>query len=118
MYPKVPIVGLDLSKEKVVVVPNQSMTLRQIIQRFVRHESLPVSKDGIYEERMGDLEKIAHEDITIRHERAQAFKERLDADYSRAVERASVAAPPKGDVTGSGVVAQAPPPVNPPVSGG
>lgn len=114
MYPKVAIVGLDLSAEPVVVVPNQSMSLREILRRFVRKESLPVSQEGIYEERMGDLEKMSKEDIVIRHERAAAFRAKLESDHARAVESASSAAPPKGDVTGSGAGAQAPPPVQDP----
>lgn len=62
--------GQSFKNAPKVVVPSQSMSLKEIIQRFVRRESLPVEKAGVYEDRMGDLEKLANEDITVRMERA------------------------------------------------
>lgn len=118
LYPIVKVIGQDFSKEKSVTVPQQSMTLREIIKRFVRGESLPISKEGTYEERMGDLEKLARADITVQMERVDWLKGRLDAAYKAAeasagkglpVESPSLGTPPKGDVTGGPVVGQAPP---------
>jgi len=73
LYPKSRAKGLDLSKEKRVVIPNQSMTLEEIIKRFTRREALPIEKNGMYESRFGDLEKLSREDITVRHEMAQTL---------------------------------------------
>lgn len=62
---------------KVKTVPSQSLSLREIIRRFVRHESLPVHKDGVYEDRMGDLEKLSNADITEQLERAEDIKSKI-----------------------------------------
>lgn len=81
LYPSRPIVGQDFSKCKVVTIPNQSMTLLQIIQRFVRKESLPVEHEGFYQEGAGDLEKQRREDLTVLHERAvSVYKSRAAAE--------------------------------------
>lgn len=69
--------GKSFAGVKRVTVPNQSMSLRDIIQRFVRRESLPVSKEGIYEERFGDLEKLKHQDITVQMEKVEEMREKL-----------------------------------------
>lgn len=55
-------------------VPNQSMSLMEIIKRFTRKESLPIEKPAVYEDRFGDLEKLSREDITVKRERAQQLK--------------------------------------------
>lgn len=120
LYKPVKVVGQRFDQTKVVVVPNQSMTLKEIIRRFVRKESLPVHQEGIYEDRMGDLEKIANEDIFDKHERASALKSKLKKQQdrqSRAVESPLPTPAPSGAVTGSVGSGQAPPPA-PPVSGG
>lgn len=59
-----------------VVVPNQSMSLREIVQRFIKKESLPINKDGFYSEDFGDIEKIQSEDITERMDRINDLKEK------------------------------------------
>lgn len=69
LYPKVPREPQDFKNAKRHVVPMQSMTLQEIIKRFVRKESLPIAREGTYAEGFGDLEKIAVEDMTIRDER-------------------------------------------------
>lgn len=47
----------------------QSMSLQEILRRFVRKESLPISKEGVYEDRYDyDLEKLAKEDMTVQQE--------------------------------------------------
>jgi len=47
---------------KVMVLPNQTMSLKEMLRRFVRREVLPVEKQGIYYESDYDLEKLAKED--------------------------------------------------------
>lgn len=63
-FNKVVDIPEDFSKAKKIVVPNQSMTLHEILRRFVRRESLPVMKEGTYQTGFGDLEKIQNYDIT------------------------------------------------------
>lgn len=77
LYPPVPVEAQDYSKVKKQTVPNQSLTLRDIIKRFIRKESLPIGREGIYNETLGDLEKIAREDLTQRHERAYELKQTI-----------------------------------------
>jgi len=114
LYPNVPVAGQSFIDVKVVTVPNQSLSLREIIKRFIRNEALPLEKEGIYEERMGDLEKFAREDITVRHERAAAMKANVEALKDRLSRKAGESPPstppPLGDVTGGVVGGQAPPP--------
>lgn len=59
-------------------VPNQSMSLQEIIKRFTRKEALPLEKEVVYEDRFGDLEKLSREDITVRRERARDIKQWAD----------------------------------------
>lgn len=57
-----PYKGSDLGGKK-ITVPDQSMSLKEILQRFVRGEPVPVGRDVQYHESEDDLEKIAHEDL-------------------------------------------------------
>lgn len=85
------------------------MSLAEIIKRFVRREPLPVAREGVYEERFGDLEKIARTDITEQMERvvelrdqneqfiekhkkrkAQADKERSDREIATGAAKAGI----------------------------
>lgn len=75
LYPAVPRNPQCFKKVKQVTVPNQSMSLREILQRFTRKESLPISKEGVYNEDYGDLEKMAHEDPVIQAERIAELKD-------------------------------------------
>lgn len=51
------------------VIPNQSMSLQEIIRRFIKREALPQMKDAIYEDRYEyDLEKLSKADRTIQDE--------------------------------------------------
>jgi len=77
LYPTVRVAGKSFSKEKVLTVPNQSMSLRDILLRFTRRESLPVEREGFYADNLGDLEKMGNEDITVRKEKAAAIRQRL-----------------------------------------
>ena len=77
LYPVVKVQRKSFKDVKRVTVPNQSLSLQEIISRFIRRESLPVSKEGVYEERFGDLEKIAHEDILVQMEWAKEIRAKL-----------------------------------------
>lgn len=80
LYPKRPIKGQSFKGVKRQTLPNQSMSLQEIIKRFVKRESLPVVKDAVYEDRYDyDLEKLAKEDITVQHEVISTLKERIKA---------------------------------------
>lgn len=60
--------------EKVVTVPNQSMTLREIIRRFTRKEPLAIEKQGFYETRFGDIDALQRMDITEKIEAIDAIR--------------------------------------------
>lgn len=77
LYPEVVVSKQSFIGTKVCTLPDQSITLKEIIKRFLRKEALPISKEGLYEDRMGDLEKLANEDITVQMERAQELKATL-----------------------------------------
>ncbi|AXH74429.1 MAG: hypothetical protein [Microviridae sp.] len=77
LYPNVPRVKQDVKSWKKTVVPNQSMTLREILKRFVRKESLPVSTEGSYHEGDYDLEKLAKSDITEQYEVIEELKKKV-----------------------------------------
>lgn len=121
LYPTVVVKKQSFVGAKIFAVPQQSMTLREIILRFTRKESLPIEKQGVYHEQFGDLEKAQHEDITVRMERAEelksriakgkkAFEEREKAAKAKAVESPPPAPTPPGVVTGSAGSGQAPAP--------
>lgn len=75
LYPEVKIQGIDFSKEKVVVVPDQSMSLHEIIKRFTRRESLPVQREGFYESRFDDLSKYHALDYTEKEDYIATVRE-------------------------------------------
>lgn len=80
MYPTVIVKGQDLSKQKVVTVPKQSMTLKQIIDRYTRKMPVDVTmKDMVYEDRFEDLDKMARADITYQLDYAAELKSRLNS---------------------------------------
>lgn len=53
---------------KRVTLPNQCMSLQEMLRRFVRREPLPVERRGIYHESDYDLEKLATADRTEQDE--------------------------------------------------
>lgn len=57
------------------VVPNQAMSLGEILQRFVRHEPLPVGKEGVYHEGEDDLSKLDVMDPTEKKEYADRLRQ-------------------------------------------
>lgn len=65
--------GVDYSKEELLTKPNESMSLTEIISRFMRGEALPVGQDGEYFEGEEDLEKLKKMDIVDRTE----YKDRM-----------------------------------------
>jgi len=73
----------DLSKSPKITIPNQSMSLKEILRRFVRREALPIAREGTYEHRMGDLEKLKNADIVDQMERVSELK----ANIQEAVKR-------------------------------
>jgi hypothetical protein len=77
----------DYSKCVKTVVPNQSMSLKDILKRFVRRESLPIEHKGYYEDRFGDLEKLKYADFTVREERAKELKEQIAKGMKKVKEK-------------------------------
>lgn len=72
-------------------VPQQNMSLREIIKRFIRKESLPVEQNGVYYEGLGDLEKLAKADIFDRTERAKDLKDKIQSATERMQKQVSPA---------------------------
>lgn len=70
-----PALGADFSKEKVQVVPDQSLSLQEILTRFTRGESLEIGREGNFHDSPDDLEKIAHLDLVEREEYIESMKE-------------------------------------------
>lgn len=54
--------------EKKAVVPNMTMSLQEIIDRFTRGEPLEIGRDGNYSDGDDDLEKVGHMDLVDRDE--------------------------------------------------
>lgn len=80
LYPKLAPVRQSFKGVKKTVVPMQSMSLKEIIKRFIRKESLPLSQEGVYEDRYDyDLEKLAHEDLTVKEEILKEAREKTKA---------------------------------------
>lgn len=74
--------GEDYTDVPVIVVPDQSMSLNEILERFTRDEPLPVSFDVAEggDENLDnplniDLEKLAHADLTEKAEYYDALSE-------------------------------------------
>lgn len=77
LYPEVEVSRQSFKRVKRVTVPNQSMSLREVLRRYVRREPLPGSNDGVYEERFGDLEKMAKADIVVQMEHVEDLKAKI-----------------------------------------
>lgn len=75
LYPKYVRKGQSFKGVKITVVPDQSMSLKDIIRRFIKKEALPLSKEGFYEDRFDyDLEKVQHEDLVVKDEILETVK--------------------------------------------
>jgi len=107
LYAPVKVTGKSFVGVKRCTVPNQSMSLREILERFVKRESLPLVHEGQYEERFGDLEKVANMDIVDQKEYAADLRKRIGEGEKAIVHRAKV----KKDMDDA---AKAPPPSSSP----
>lgn len=67
---------------KKIVVPDMSLTLTEILDRFTRGEPLEIGQDASYHESEDDLEKIAHWDLVDRQEYIDKMKG-VQARYER-----------------------------------
>lgn len=75
-----PSIGVSFEGEPIQVVPNQSMSLQEILERFTRDESLPIGHHGeFFDGGDDDLEKIQHADLVDRQE----FNEKLNETKKR-----------------------------------
>lgn len=110
LYRPVVIVKQDYSQEKPVTVPNQSMTLREIIKRFTRKESLPIEKEGTFITGHGDLEKFQHADLVDKHERLASVRKRTKELYESEQKRAAADANPPPKKAGGESPSGGPPP--------
>lgn len=70
-----PRAGQSFKGKKVYTLPRQTMTLGEILRRFIKKELLPELKQGIYEDRYEmDLEKLAKADRVHRDEVVEELK--------------------------------------------
>lgn len=58
-----------------IVIPDQSMSLQTILERFTRNEALPIGRDGNYHESEDDLEKVANSDLVDKAEFVDKMKQ-------------------------------------------
>lgn len=59
-----------------MVVPNMSLSLQEILERFTRGEPLEIGKDYNYDEQGDDdLEKVRHMDLVDRQEYVDKLKQ-------------------------------------------
>lgn len=93
-YPDRPVPGKSFKGVKKLTVPNQSMSLQEIIRRFTRNESLPIKQQGVYDTRFGDIEKIAKMDIYDQHEHMKAHRTMLKAWEKELTKKSEPPAPP------------------------
>lgn len=75
----------DWSKLEKLTVPDQSLSLQDILDRFSRKEALPVGKDPSYNDEIEidspfavDLEKLGQADILDKMEHAEQWREISD----------------------------------------
>lgn len=111
LYPDVKVYSKSYKGVKKVTVPSQSMSLHEILRRFTRKEALPIEKDGVYETRFGDLEKLGREDMTVQHEKVEEIKIAVDKHNKR--EREKKAQVEKEEEEKRAAAAKAPPVVPP-----
>lgn len=78
LYPPVTVKAQSFAHVKKLVIPNQSMSLKEILHRFIKREALPVARQGVYEERFGDLEKMSKMDIFDQMEKVEELKADMD----------------------------------------
>lgn len=71
----IPSIGISFKGVKDQVVPDQSLSLREILERFTRGESLPIHHEPSEGIQDVDLEKIRHADLVEQHEFIDSLKE-------------------------------------------
>lgn len=77
-----PTAGIAGGRKK-LTVPNQALSLEEILRRFTRGESLEIGKDGTFDdEGDDDLEKVAHMDLVDREEYVNKLKQ-TEKDYEK-----------------------------------
>lgn len=70
-----PSVGLVFTDKK-SVLPNQSLSLQEILERFTRGEPLEIGREGAtYDDGPEDLEKLSHMDLVDRAEYINKLKQ-------------------------------------------
>lgn len=69
------------------VVPDQSMSLKDILTRFVRREALPVSKDTYYGSQTG-IDPDSESEFNVDQEKAQYWDFTEKADFKEKVDNA------------------------------
>lgn len=77
LYPKVEVKSLSFKGVKKLTVPKQCLSLKEIVKRFVRKESLPIAHEGVYEHRFGDLEKLSRGDMFDQLEHAKFLETKI-----------------------------------------
>lgn len=73
--------GVRYSGKK-LVVPNQAMSLQEILERFTRGEPLPIAQPINYHESEDDLEKVSHMDLVDKEEYIDKLKT-TQQEYSK-----------------------------------
>lgn len=68
LYNPRPNVAQDTKGWKKFTIPNQSMTLQEILRRFVKREPLPLEHEGTFYDGEYDLEKLSKADRTEQDE--------------------------------------------------
>lgn len=92
LYPEVKVKRKSYAGVKSIVKPSQSMSLSEIIRRFTRNEAIPASKEGVYIDGLGDLEKMCKEDLVIQHERIEEVKQKVKKFKDEEEEKSRTAA--------------------------
>jgi len=70
----------------VLVVPNQAMSLEEILERFTRGEPVAVGRETSYHESDDDLEKVSKMDLVERDEYIDKLKQ-TQKDYEKQEKR-------------------------------
>jgi len=86
-FPK-PSEGKSFEGQKDLVVPDQSLTLREILERFTRGEPVAVGQDAVFDDDSDeDLEKLSHMDLVDKAEYVEKLKQVQKAHERQEKER-------------------------------
>lgn len=76
-----PSQGVSFVGIKSLVVPNQALSIAEILERFTRGEPVNVGKQVTFHDSEDDIERISHQDIVERSEFVEKLKKvRSDFD--------------------------------------